>query len=101
MFSTTFSLPPIARVSAIASLNATPTAARSLSGEVSSTRRGFSTACAGGSGPPGKWWSVMITSTPAPCSSVTAAIALVPQSHVSTTLAPASRAARTPAASRS
>ena len=58
------SLPLIARVNASASLNATPTAARSLSGDGHPGRFGLSTAYAAGSGPLGKWWSVTITSMP-------------------------------------
>ena len=49
-----FSLPPTARVSASASLNATPTAARSLSATVTARRFGLSTARHVGSGPPGR-----------------------------------------------
>ena len=48
------SSPPSRRVTASASLYATPTAARSLSMEGQSARRGLITANAGGRGPPGR-----------------------------------------------
>ncbi len=54
MAKTELTLPFIARVTASASLNATPTAARSLSGDGHPGRFGLSTAYAAGSGPLGQ-----------------------------------------------
>ena len=65
------------------SLKATPTPARSLSGYGQSARCGLSTAQAGGSSLPGRWWSVMMMSSlPAPCTAATSATEAMPQSTV-------------------
>ena len=78
-----------------------PVPQRSLAPEQSSERCGSTTARAGGSSAPGKWWSVTTTPMPASRAACTVSIAVMPQSQVMMSEAPAARAAASPAGPKS
>ena len=77
------------------SLNATPTPQRLFSGYVQPGRLGLRTASARGSSASGRWWSVMITSTPSAVARSTTCAARIPVSTLTMSRAPSLAAAST------
>ena len=79
---------PSAGTSACTSLKAMPVPQSARAPDVSSARCGSTTASAGGSSAPGRWWSVTTTPMPAARAARTVSTAVMPQSQVMTSEAP-------------